>query len=196
MTMRGDPPSRNPIMTVRRILPLVLLALCPLRAEVRVWQGTLPLPTYEEGLPDVNPPFDQFANQRFNYPYTLRDNLTGRAVVQNWRALFVGNEYLKCSVLPAGGGHLYSCTDKLSGREMFYANPSLKKANISYRGAWAAFGIEFNFPVPHNWVSMSPVDFSMRHNEDGSASIVVGNVDRSEERRVGKECRSRWSPDH
>src|ERR1039457_7525536 len=93
MTMRGDPPSRNPIMTVRRILPLVLLALCPLRADVRVWQGTLPLPTYEEGLPDVNPPFDQFANQRFNYPYTLRDNLTGRAVVQNWRALFVENEY-------------------------------------------------------------------------------------------------------
>ena len=165
-------------MTVRRILPLVLLALCPLRADVRVWQGTLPLPTYEEGLPDVNPPFDQFANQRFNYPYTLRDNLTGRAVVQNWRALFVENEYLKCSVLPDVGGHLYSCTDKLSGREMFYANPSLKKANISYRGAWAAFGIEFNFPVSHNWVSMSPVDFSMRHNEDGSASIVVGNVDR------------------
>ena len=23
-----------------------------------------------------------------------------------------------------------------------------------------------------------------------------GNADRSEERRVGKECRSRWSPDH
>src|ERR1039457_106497 len=77
ITTCGHAPSRNPIMTVRSILPLVLLALCPLRADVRVWQGTLPLPTYEEGLPDVNPPFDQFTNQRFNYPYTLRDNLTG-----------------------------------------------------------------------------------------------------------------------
>ncbi len=165
-------------MTVRDLLLIVLLPLCPLGAEVRVWQGTLPLPTYQEGMPDVNPPFDQFANQRFNYPYTLRDSVSPRVIVQNWRALYLENEYLKCSVLPDVGGHVYSCTDKLSGREMFYANPSLKKANISYRGAWAAFGIEFNFPVSHNWVSMSPVDFSMRRNEDGSASIIVGNVDR------------------
>lgn len=165
-------------MLVRHLLPLVLLSLCPLGAEVRVWQGTLPLPTYQEGLPDVNPPFDQFANQRFNYPYTLRESLGAHAVVQNWRAVFLENEYLKCSVLPDVGGHLYSCTDKLSGREMFYANPSLKKANISYRGAWAAFGVEFNFPVSHNWVSMAPVDFSTRRNEDGSASVTVGNVDR------------------
>ena len=27
-------------------------------------------------------------------------------------------------------------------------------------------------------------------------SVLVGTVARSEERRVGKECRSRWSPYH
>ncbi|HKU28720.1 MAG TPA: DUF5107 domain-containing protein, partial [Candidatus Sulfotelmatobacter sp.] len=48
----------------------------------------------------------------------------------------------------------------------------------SYRGAWAAFGIEFNFPVSHNWVSLSPVDFAFRQNPDGSGSVLVGNVDR------------------
>ena len=37
----------------------------PAAADVRVWQGTLTLPTYEEGLPDVNPPFDLFALTRF-----------------------------------------------------------------------------------------------------------------------------------
>ena len=26
--------------------------------------------------------------------------------------------------------------------------------------------------------------------------LVIGGMDRSEERRVGKECRSRWSPYH
>src|ERR1035438_2645873 len=61
---------------------------------------------------------------------------------------------------------------------MFYANPSIKKANIGYRGAWAAFGIEFNFPVSHNWVSMSPVQFSYAKHADGSASVWVGNIDR------------------
>src|SRR3954452_12605493 len=147
--------------------------------QVRVWQGKLTLPVYEEGLPDVNPPFDVFADTRFNYPYTLRTHMTGRRVERDLRALFLENEYLKCSVLPDIGGHVYSCTDKISGREMFYANPSLKKQLIGYRGAWAAFGIEFNFPVSHNWMSMSPVDFATTTADDGSASIWVGNTDRA-----------------
>jgi tetratricopeptide (TPR) repeat protein len=61
---------------------------------------------------------------------------------------------------------------------MFYANPSIKKAKIGYRGAWAAFGVEFNFPVSHNWVSMSPVDFAYTAKRDGTASVTVGNTDR------------------
>ncbi len=136
------------------------------------------MPTYEEGAPDPNPPFDLFATDRFNYPYTLRENLTGKRVNHAWRAVYLENEYLKCSVLPDIGGHVYTCVDKLSGQPMFYANPSIKKAQIGYRGAWAAFGVEFNFPVSHNWVSMSPVNFAYRKHEDGSASVTVGNIDR------------------
>ena len=122
--------------------------------------------------------FDQFAGNRFNYPYTLRDNLTSQRLNHDWRAVYLENEYLKCSVLPDIGGHLYTCIDKLSGQSMFYANSSIKKAAISYRGAWAAFGIEFNFPVSHNWVSMSPVNYAYARHDDGSASITVGNIDR------------------
>src|SRR5438876_11702148 len=41
---------------------------------------------------------------------------------------------------------------------------------------------------------------TMKHNSvavvtDGTAVLGLGDI-RSEERRVGKECRSRWSPDH
>ena len=158
---------------------IVVLALASLsRAEVKVWEGRLSLPTYEEGAPDPNPAFDQFASNRFNYPYTLRDTLTSRRTNHDWRAIYIENEYLKCSVLPDIGGHLYTCIDKISGQSMFYANPSIKKAAVGYRGAWAAFGIEFNFPVSHNWVSMSPVNFAFHKNADGSASVIVGNVDR------------------
>jgi tetratricopeptide (TPR) repeat protein len=156
----------------------LLFTLSVATAQVRVWQGKLTLPTYEEGPPDTNPPFDQYANGRFNYPYTLRHNLTNRRVDHAWRAVFLENEYLKCSVLPDIGGHLYTCTDKISGKPMFYANPSIKKADIGYRGAWAAFGIEFNFPVSHNWVTDSPVDFAFGQREDGSAYVQVGNIDR------------------
>ena len=147
-------------------------------AQVRVWQGSLTLPTYEEGKPDPNPPFDTYSTTQFSYPYTLRKNLTGQKQEHAWRAVFLENEYLKCTVLPDIGGHLYTCIDKVSGQPMFYANPSIKKAQIGYRGAWAAFGIEFNFPVSHNWVSMSPVDFAYATHPDGSASVSVGNIDR------------------
>jgi tetratricopeptide (TPR) repeat protein len=161
-----------------RLAAVLILASLGCAADVRVWQGTLTLPTTLEGQPDPNPPFDLFATTKFNYPYTLRENLTGQEKEIAWRALFLENEYLKCTVLPDIGGHLYTCIDKISGQPMFYANPTIKKAQIGYRGAWAAFGVEFNFPVSHNWVSMSSVDFSTAQNADGSASIFVGNVDR------------------
>jgi tetratricopeptide (TPR) repeat protein len=163
---------------MRLIAIAALLFGLHLQAQVRVWQGTLTLPTYEEGLPDPNPPFDQFTTNRFNYPYTLRNTISSRRVDHAWRTIYLENEYLKCSVLPDIGGHLYTCTDKVSGKSMFYANPSIKKAAIAYRGAWAAFGVEFNFPVSHNWMTMSPVNFAFSQHEDGSASATVGNVDR------------------
>jgi len=32
--------------------------------------------------------------------------------------------------------------------------------------------------------------------EEMKLALQLNVIDRSEERRVGKECRSRWSPDH
>ena len=116
----------------------------PLAAQVKVWQGTLTLPTYEEGQPDPNPPFDIYETNRFNYPYTLRTDLTGVKADHAWRAVFLENEYLKCTVLPDIGGHLYTCIDKISGQPMFYANPSIKKAQdwISRRLGGIRHGIQ------------------------------------------------------
>jgi tetratricopeptide (TPR) repeat protein len=146
---------------------------------VRVWEDSTLIPTSEEGLPDPNPPFDLFKTGRFhNYPYTLRHNLIDRRVPRRWRTLNLENEYLRCIILPDLGGHLYDCLDKVSGESAFYANPSLKFARVAYRGTWAACGIEFNFPVSHNWVTASPVDFAMTSEPDGSASLWVGNIDR------------------
>jgi tetratricopeptide (TPR) repeat protein len=151
----------------------------PLHSAVRVWQDTIELPTYQEGLPNENPPFDQFvSNRRYNYPYTMRDNLTNTVAPRQWRTLNLENEYLKCVVLPDLGGHLYRCVDKRNGADLFYANTSLKFARIAYRGVWAAYGIEFNFPVSHNWMTASPVDFSTSTAPDGSGSVWVRNVDR------------------
>jgi hypothetical protein len=51
-------------MTLKIFVALLFLSSLMASAQVRVWQGTLTLPTYEEGAPDPNPPFDQYANGR------------------------------------------------------------------------------------------------------------------------------------
>jgi tetratricopeptide (TPR) repeat protein len=148
-------------------------------ADTAAHESTLTLPTYQEDPPDVNPRFDLFARRPFLiYPYTARTNLTDRRAERTWRTLVLENEHLRLTVLPDLGGRVYSCVDKASGAEMFYANPSIKYADVAYRGAWVALGIEFNFPVSHNWVTVSPVDFGTVRHPDGSASVWVGNVDR------------------
>ncbi len=166
---------------MRRLLSLCVLLLVSSSltpAQVRVWQGTLRLPASDEGPPDPNPPFDLFLRKNFSYPYTIREGVRNTESMHDWRAIYLENEFLKCSVLPDLGGHLYTCIDKINGKPMFYANPSIKKALIGYRGAWSAFGIEFDFPISHNWVTLSPVDFAYASHPDGSASVTVGTRDR------------------
>ena len=107
----------------------------------------------------------------------MRLALTDRKAPRAWRTLNLENEHLRITVLPDLGGRLWRAVDKANGAQMFYANPSLKFAQVAYRGAWATFGIEFNFPVSHNWVTSSPVDYALVRDRDGSASIVVGNID-------------------
>ena len=95
------------------------------------------------------------------YPYTQRiDFLKTRRDDQSWRAIYLENEYLKCTILPDVGGHVYSRLDKIANRDIFYANRSLRKNWVALRGSWAAFGLELNFPTGHSWVSVSPVDFA------------------------------------
>jgi tetratricopeptide (TPR) repeat protein len=188
--VRRDAPLTSPSASVNllRMLPravaaivltlgLAVLGAAPQPTAVRVWAASMALPTYAEGPANPNPPFDLFAFGRFNYPYPIRDALTDTREIVTWRTLHLENEYLRLTVLPDLGGHIYSCLDKRTNREMFYANTAIKKALIGYRGAWAAFGVEFNFPVSHNWVSMSPVDFATLQHPDGSGSIWVGNTD-------------------
>lgn len=155
----------------------ILTTNCQANSQVKVWEGTMPLAASDEGPPDENPPFDFFSELE-NYPYTMRQDIRAAETVHPWRALFLENEYLKCTILPDLGGHIYTCIDKINGKPMFYANPSFKKAIIAYRGAWSAFGDEFNFPVSHNWVTISPVNWAYSTAADGSASVTVGNRDR------------------
>jgi Flp pilus assembly protein TadD/histidinol phosphatase-like PHP family hydrolase len=147
------------------------------QGPARVWEGNLRLTTWDEGSADPNPQFQVLNVPRPWYPYPLRSSFGKQNHQQTYRTLNLENEYLACVVMPELGGRLYSCRDKLSGQEMFHANSSIKKAMIGLRGAWAAAGVELNFPVGHSLLTTSPVDSGTTHTAD-SASVWVGATDR------------------
>jgi tetratricopeptide (TPR) repeat protein len=145
-------------------------------AAVTVSEGTIELPTYPLGVEDPNPAFPLLRGHNI-YPYTLLDDLTDRLERKTYRAIFLENDFLKATILPQMGGRLYSLFDKVSGREVFYRNNVVKYGLVALRGAWISGGIEFNFPDGHTVVTVSPVASTTRENPDGSATVVVGDVD-------------------
>ncbi len=93
------------------------------------------------------------------------------------RAIYLENEYLKVTILPELGGHVYSIYDKLNRREMLYRNRVIKYGLVGPRGAWIAGGMEFSFPFAHTTQTVSAVASDLHKNADGSATAVVGAVD-------------------
>ncbi len=112
------------------------------------------------------------------YPYTTQDRLLHKRKAVEYEQITLENDYIRVTVLPGLGGHLWSAYDKVSGKEMFYNNHVVKPGLVALRGAWWASGIEWNFPKGHSVSTVSPVDFTTRQNADGSVTAVVGDVDR------------------
>ena len=155
----------------------------PVRAAapaVRAWEGTLDLPTYEEGLPDVNPPFDVFETRASTIPTRCARTSPTGARCTRWRTLEPRERVPEGrSCCPTSAATSTAAWTRRTGPDLFYANGSIKKARVAYRGAWTALGIEFNFPVSHNWVTASPVDYALqRATRTAARPIWVGNQDR------------------
>lgn len=162
---------------IAAVLAAMVTAAAAQAAPARVWQGAITLPTYQLGGEDPYPAFP-LVDPHNVYPYTMLDDLTGRREPQTYRAIFLENEYLKATILPDVGGRLYSLYDKLGQREVFYRNHVVKYGLVGLRGAWISGGVEFNFPNGHTMLTVSPVDARTFTGSDGSATAVVGALDR------------------
>lgn len=159
-------------------LTLALL-LTPFLAQaqaVHAWEGTITIPTYKLGPADPNPPFPLVQRQPV-YPYAMLDNLTNDRVQMTYKAIYLENKYLKITILPQLGGHVYSVYDKIDQREVLYRDHVIKYGLVGPRGAWIAGGMEFSFPFAHTTDTISPVESTLHQNSDGSATAVVGAVD-------------------
>lgn len=157
------------------------LAVQAQNGPVKMWEGTIDLPTYRVSAPERAPLFERdFAYQRAKrgvYPYAMNDNPTNVKVDSTHRALFLENDYLKLCVLPDIGGRLLYATDKTDGYEIFYRQHVIKPANVGMLGAWISGGVEWNVFHHHRATSQYPIDYKLVSNADGSKTIWVGEVE-------------------
>lgn len=146
-----------------------------------VWTETVTIPTYEIGEAEKNPIFlDRRVYQGSSgkvYPYPTVERLSDEKVDKEYEAVFLENEYLKVMVLPALGGRIQRALDKTNGYDFVYYNHVIKPALVGLTGPWISGGIEFNWPQHHRPTTFLPVDYTLKEDEDGSASVLLHDVD-------------------
>ena len=153
----------------------------PARAEVKLWQETITLPTYLAGDPEPNPMFF-FGRQSQGaqgpvYPYPMYDTLTGKKVDKVYTAVYLENEYIRIGVLPEIGGRIFEGVDKTNGYNFIYRQHVIKPALIGLIGAWISGGLEWNIPHHHRATTFIPVQYRTEEHADGSKTIWVGELE-------------------
>jgi tetratricopeptide (TPR) repeat protein len=144
---------------------------------VQVREASISLPTYAIREENRNPVFRSQYGVVHIYPYTLLDDVDAQVKDRTYRCLILENQYLRVAVIPDLGGRVYSVFDKISNREVFYRNSVVRFAPLAVRGAFFSGGMEFSFPVAHAPTTCDRVNWDIRSNEDGSASIAFGGIE-------------------
>jgi tetratricopeptide (TPR) repeat protein len=158
-----------------------LPALRAQQAPVKVWEENIMIPTYAIGNPEPNPIFNLGRNSQgaagIVYPYPLYDSLTHKKADKSYKIVYLENEYIKIGVLPQLGGRLFEGVDKTNNYNFVYRQHVIKPALIGLIGAWISGGIEWNIPHHHRASTVLPVQYRIEHNQDGSQTVWVGELE-------------------
>ena len=164
---------------------LFILSAYTLMAQtgVTIEQKKLTLPTYQVAPPDKTPSFYKGRGyqgaQGHVYPLPLYDVLTDIRKDQDYKVVYIENQYTQLCVAPELGGRILSALDKTDNYDFFYRQHSIKPALIGMIGAWLSGGVEWNIPDHHRASSNLPVEYSMQENPDGSKTVWVGETELS-----------------
>lgn len=152
-----------------------------MNSNVKVWEEKVTIPTYPVGKPDKNPMFlEKRVYQGSSgkvYPHTVIDKIFDNKMDKEYTAVFLENDYIKVMILPEIGGRIQRAMDKTNGYDFVYYNHVVKPALVGLAGPWISGGIEFNWPQHHRPSTFDPVDYTFYENDDGSATVVVGEIE-------------------
>ncbi len=149
---------------------------------VKVWEEIVTIPTYKVGKPNKNPMFlEKRVYQGSSgkvYPYPVIDKIYDEKTDQEYKAVYLENEYVKIMILPELGGRIQRAYDKTNGYDFIYYNHVIKPALVGLLGPWISGGIEFNWPQHHRPTTYMPVDYMLEEHEDGSKSVLINDTDK------------------
>jgi len=122
-----------------------------------------------------------------SFPTNVQDGAFGIAL--NSKTAYVKRSGVWVTLEASGDGPLFS--GGVSGQTLVYVNNRWSGTyNVYNNNDVIGFGFSGND-------SVRPLNKGHFYGGSGQAGWVTGIIlERSEERRVGKECRSRWSPYH
>jgi len=140
------------------------------------------IPTYGIGKPDKNPMFlekrvYQGSSGRV-YPFPVIDKILDEKQPKTYQLAVLENEYLHIEIMPELGGRIYRALDKTNNYDFVYYNRVIKPALVGLAGPWISGGIEFNWPQHHRPNTFGPVEWHLKENADGSATLWVSEIDR------------------
>lgn len=148
---------------------------------VKAWEEVVTIPTYEIGEPGKNPIFSEKRVYQGSsgkvYPYPVIEKISDIKKDKEYHAVYLENQYIKVMILPELGGRIQRAYDKTNDYDFVYYNQVVKPALVGLTGPWISGGIEFNWPQHHRPTTFLPVDHKIQENEDGSRTVLVGDVD-------------------
>ncbi len=150
--------------------------------KVKIWVDDITIPTYEAGEYSKIPMFlekrvYQGSSGRV-YPHPVCESVSDEKTDKTYTAVYMENEYLFVMVLPEIGGRIQRILDKTNNYDAVYYNEVIKPALVGLAGPWISGGIEFNWPQHHRPSTFDSVDYTIRENEDGSATILVSEIEK------------------
>ncbi|MGD0340481.1 MAG: DUF5107 domain-containing protein [Bacteroidales bacterium] len=169
---------------VRRFIIVAITWLLPCNMltaqDASIIEKEISFNTYQYSDPNPVPQFGKI------FPYFRFDGYSDSGLMRKWKVVELENRYIRLWVLPEIGGKIWGAIEKSTGKEFIYYNHVVKFRDVALRGPWTSGGIEMNFGIiGHAPTCSSPVDYTIRENDDGSVSCFVGAIDLC--------SRTRWS---
>jgi tetratricopeptide (TPR) repeat protein len=152
-----------------------------LAGGVACWSEPVSIDSYLPEDPDRYPLYlDRRVYQGSSgrvYPIPFTDRISRDKEPRMWEAIHLENEFVRLMFLPQIGGRIHIGVDKTNGYDFFYRNNVIKPALVGLAGPWISGGVEFNWPQHHRPATFLPVESSIEHADDGSATVWHSDLD-------------------